>query len=107
MTASFSGQAIRRAILPLYVGRRPLPRVAVIAGYFDDSQAGDGRGGIIYVIGGYLGTVEMWDEVFAPAWNAVLASAPHPITEFKASDCRHKRAQCPLRAYRRGWWAPC
>src|SRR6185437_3722504 len=35
----------------------------------------------------------MWDTVFAPVWSEALASAPHPLSEFKAADCRHARGE--------------
>jgi len=80
---------LSRALVPLYPGKR-LPLVVALAGYFDDSKnANEG----IFAVAGYLSTVELWDEGFAPAWQAVLDSAPHPLAEFKAADCRHKCEQ--------------
>src|SRR5437867_4393875 len=70
-----------RAILPLYIGLR-LPRVVALACYFDDSFDDQ-----IHVIGGFLAPREYWDDDFAPAWRAIISNAPHPIKEFKATDC--------------------
>lgn len=77
-------QSLRRALLPLYVGRKSLPPVTALVGYFDDSKSGDG----IVVVAGYVGHLDTWDEIFAPAWQKVLDSAPHKLSEFKTSDCR-------------------
>ncbi|MEX2110258.1 MAG: DUF3800 domain-containing protein [Gemmatimonadaceae bacterium] len=62
--------------------------MTVISSYFDDSRHGG-----IYVMAGYIGNVEMWDRVFTPAWQEVLDAAPHPLTEFKASDCRQRKGE--------------
>lgn len=77
------------SILPAFVGR-PLPAVLVLAAYFDDSQSPETD---TYTLGGYLAPVNDWDRQFIPAWHAVLESAPHPVTEFKAHDCRMRTGQ--------------
>ena len=78
---------VGRAILPLHVGRG-LPPVVALVCYFDESFDEQ-----IHVVGGYLADVDLWDRVFAPKWNEIIANAPHPITEFKASDCRNGRRE--------------
>lgn len=63
-----------------------------IAAYFDESRnfdETDGSPGVV-AVAGYLGPVTMWEESFTPAWRAVLARAPKPVSEFKAADCRHR-----------------
>jgi hypothetical protein len=59
--------------------------VAAIAAYFDDSK--NVREGI-FAVAGYLSFTDQWDQLFAPEWSRIIKSAPHPIKEFKASDCR-------------------
>lgn len=78
---------VGRAILPLHVGRS-LPPVVALACYFDESFDQQ-----IHVVGGYLAEVDLWDRVFVPAWNKALRNAPHPISEFKASDCETGRRE--------------
>ena len=85
--------SLRQELRPLYIGGRPIPPVAALAAYFDESrrldrQPGDNRPRII-AIAGYLSPVSLWDESLAPKWAKVLADAPHKIREFKAADCRH------------------
>jgi len=76
-----------RLLRPLYLrGQNPYPPVVALAAYFDGSK--NREHGII-AVAGYLGIVEMWDGRFTPTWRKVIDSAPHPITEFKASDCRN------------------
>ena len=53
--------------------------------YFDDSVAG---GGLVSVVAGYLAADQVWAE-FIPRWRKVLDAAPHEISEYKTSDCRH------------------
>jgi len=62
--------------------------------YFDESFHEQ-----IHVVAGYVGTAEMWQRGFSPQWRRALASAPHSLSEFKASDCRNKRNEF------RGWTA--
>lgn len=54
--------------------------------YLDDSK-NENEG--IFVLAGYMGTSDEWDGRFAPAWKRLINEAPHPITEFRASSCRH------------------
>lgn len=61
--------------------------MTILSGYSDDSRTGG-----IYVMADYLSISEMWDEVFAPSWKRVLEEAPYPVTELKASDCRHRNS---------------
>ena len=70
-----------------YQERHPL--VISITCYFDDSYRFDdkGRSGV-FAVAGYIGSTEMWDEELSPGWAAVMNSAPHLLTEFKAADCR-------------------
>lgn len=72
-----------RALLPAYVGCVEFPVVAALAAYVDDSIE-DGA----FVLAGYVGRVDMWDEQFTPAWKKALDAAPHKVKEFKTSDCR-------------------
>jgi len=74
--------SLRRAILAGHAGR-PLPVVIALACYFDESFDEQ-----VHVVAGYMGEVTTWDKAFAPAWSEVIDSAPHRITEFKASECR-------------------
>jgi hypothetical protein len=62
--------------------------VVALACYLDDSFDQQ-----VHVVAGYLGEVEIWKRVFTPAWNEIISGAPHPITEFKASDCRIGRGE--------------
>lgn len=79
-----------RHLLPLYLGRR-LPVVAALAAYFDES--GNDKSGV-YSIAGYIGDVAMFDTWHATAWQyGVIEKAPHPISEFKASDCFGRREE--------------
>jgi hypothetical protein len=57
--------------------------VTVYAAYFDDS-----RGERIHAIAGYFAPLDFWEDRFAPEWKGIIESAPHKISEFKASDCR-------------------
>lgn len=68
----------------LYVGRSKPRWVMALAAYMDDSR----EEGQLHSIAGYLGVLDDWESYFAPEWNAVLEKAPHPLSEFKASDCR-------------------
>ncbi len=72
----------------LYPGRYSLPPVVAVAAYFDDSRKGG-----IYAVAGYVGLVDVWDDAFAPVWNATIKQAPYPITEFAASDCNSGMAE--------------
>lgn len=56
----------------------------VLGCYLDDS-----RGGRRIAVAGYLARQDVWDAVFVPHWKCFLASAPHEISEYKASDCRY------------------
>jgi hypothetical protein len=56
--------------------------------YWDDSFDEQ-----IHVVGGYLAPQRIWDEVFSPAWKGVITNAPHPISEFKSSDCRLRNGE--------------
>src|SRR5947209_4411298 len=73
---------LRDIVRGVFPGRALLPPVVAVATYFDDSRKGG-----IYAVAGYVGHVDAWDEVFAPQWKASIKQAPHPITEFAASDC--------------------
>ncbi|MEX2109068.1 MAG: DUF3800 domain-containing protein [Gemmatimonadaceae bacterium] len=68
---------------------------ARLVGYFDDSRHKyeDSRFGSIFVIAGYVASDEVWERHFIPKWTAVLRDAPHPITEFKTSDCRQRKGE--------------
>ena len=89
----------RRAVPPVSSDR---PREGgapptVLAAYFDDC-----RGEGVHAIAGYMAPLKTWEERFSPEWNAIIAAAPHPISEFKAHDCRFRinefagwtRAEC-------------
>ncbi len=58
--------------------------------FFDESRILDEEAGVpgVVAVAGYLGEAGMWQSSFSPAWQAVLASAHKPISEFKTSDCR-------------------
>jgi hypothetical protein len=47
--------------------------------------------------------MEMWDDVFSPAWRTVIEAAPHKLTEFKASDCRQGQGEFSAQ---NGWTRP-
>jgi len=69
--------------LPLYPGRK-FPFVAALAAYLDESFEERAR---IYAIGGYIADPDLWDAEFQVAWRrCVIDSAPHKVSEFKASD---------------------
>jgi hypothetical protein len=58
---------------------------SIVTCYFDDSATGDLQ---IGVVAGYVAPVEVWDALFAPAWNRVLRDeGPTALSEFKAADC--------------------
>jgi hypothetical protein len=65
-----------------------LPPVIALACYIDESTRGR-----FFSVAGYLGTVDFWDRIFTPEWTKALASAPRPLSEFKASNCRQKRGE--------------
>lgn len=75
-----------------YVGRKLPEWVLVVGCYLDDS-----RGERREAIAGYLAPLGVWDHRFTPMWREFLASAPHKLTEYNASDARSKR----------GDFAPC
>jgi hypothetical protein len=61
---------------------------AVLGAFFDDS--GTHASAPVIVMGGLLGTEEQWD-VFAAAWNALLAHplpGKPPLSRFHLSPCR-------------------
>ncbi len=92
-SGSLARAPLRQELRPLYLAGRPVPSVVAVAAYFDESQRlerepGDTRPGLV-AVAGYVGTVGTWDDHFSPAWRATIESAPHPIREFKAADCRH------------------
>jgi hypothetical protein len=60
--------------------------VTALVGYFDDSRNDDNG---LLVLAGYLAPIDAWDMSFAPQWRQALDAAPHLLSEFKASDCRH------------------
>ena len=62
--------------------------MVAFACYLDESFRGRN-----YSVAGYLGTLDVWDRVFTPAWNKVLSAAPHRLSEFKASDCRQRQGE--------------
>jgi hypothetical protein len=87
----------RRDLRPLHLGLlRPL--VTALAAYFDASRnyEGDASKQIetpsIIAVAGYIAPVDLWDKEFTPAWWEALGranrAAPHPVREFKASNCR-------------------
>lgn len=80
---------VRAELRPLYPGR-VIPPVVAFAAYFDESKS---RNAGILTIAGYLASVESWDSHFVPRWDSVIAGAPQPISEFKASDCRNERGE--------------
>ena len=47
----------------------------------------------LYVVAGYLGETAVWEQVFTPKWSEIISCAPHPISEFKASDCQGRRGE--------------
>jgi len=59
-----------------------------ISCYFDDSHEGG-----IFVVAGYMNTVESWDKEFAPGWFEILRDQSHSLSEFKASDCRQRTGE--------------
>lgn len=61
--------------------------MSVLAGYFDDS-----RDHGMFVVAGYVAPAATWER-FSEAWIQVLGDAPHPLSEFKASDCRHRTGE--------------
>lgn len=61
--------------------------MSVLAGYFDDS-----RDHGMFVVAGYVAPTETWER-FSRAWTQVLEDAPRPVSEFKASNCRHRRGE--------------
>lgn len=81
-------RGFRDVVRGVFSGRWSLAPVVAVAAYFDDSRK---RG--IYSVAGYLGLVGVWDEAFSPIWAATVKQAPHPITEFKASDCSNGLAE--------------
>lgn len=81
---------LRGELLPLYWGRKRLPPVVALAAYFDES---DERTPGILTVAGYVARVESWDQLFTPAWRAMLDAAPHPLTEYKHSDCRQGKRE--------------
>src|SRR6266576_3673834 len=62
--ASLNRGSVYSEVLPAYVGQ-PVPPVMAISCYFDDSHEGG-----IFVVAGYMNTVESWDKEFAPGWFA-------------------------------------
>lgn len=80
------------AVRHIYFGRQK-PRVTVsLTAYFDDSREyWNGWG--FHAIAGYIADTGFWDGIFAPRWKRLLADAPHPLTEFKTSDCRLLRGE--------------
>ena len=69
--------------------------MASLVGYFDDSRYAyeDASLGSICVIAGYVARHEIWEREFTPRWSSALATAPHPISEFKTSDCRQRTGE--------------
>jgi hypothetical protein len=63
--------------------------VVSLVAYFDDSYTEDAS----FALGGYIASVEAWDLAFSPDWFSVLRAAPHPLSEFKASNCRNQRGE--------------
>jgi hypothetical protein len=75
------------AIRSLYVGRPRPGFVVALSVYLDDSrEIKDGNG--FHAIDGYVARTDFWEETFSPAWQALLDSAPHKLSEYKTSDCR-------------------
>jgi hypothetical protein len=66
--------------------------VVALAGYFDDSKNSEG----LIAMGGYLAPVDIWDTQFTPRWEQVLRGAPHPLREFKATDCQNAKREFDL-----------
>ena len=56
--------------------------------YFDDSFDKQ-----VHVVAGYIASVGTWEHFLSSDWNEVIDSAPHKISEFKASDCRQQRGE--------------
>jgi hypothetical protein len=92
MTGMTAERPLWTELRPLYLTGNKLPPVVAIAAYFDDSKNRDG----LIAMGGYLGPVEMWDSQFTPQWERAIKGAPHPIREFKASDCHNGKKEFDL-----------
>jgi hypothetical protein len=69
--------------------------MTTMVGYFDDSRYAYEKAGLgsLCVIAGYVAQQEVWDREFIPRWTAALQAAPHPISEFKTSDCRQRTGE--------------
>jgi hypothetical protein len=67
----------------------------MLVAYFDDSRYSyeDARFGSLCVIAGYVAQQEVWETEFIPRWTAALKGAPHPISEFKTSNCRQRTGE--------------
>lgn len=78
---------LSRTFLKFYPERKS-PFVVSLTAYFDESE----RGGE-YAVAGYLSHTEMWDQVFQKPWMHLIENAVHPISEFKASDCRAQEGE--------------
>jgi hypothetical protein len=57
--------------------------ILVLRVYFDISHQRR-----VHAVGGYIADIDAWDKAISPVWRSVIAAAPHPVKEFKASDCR-------------------
>lgn len=57
----------------------------IIGCYFDESYAQRRA-----AIAAYLAPLTIWDDKFTPTWRRFLASAPHPISEYKTDDIRYR-----------------
>jgi hypothetical protein len=64
-----------------------------LAAYFDDSREKWGGFNYWHTIAGYLAPLKFWEQKFTLKWDALIASAPHRISEFKTSDCRQGKRQ--------------
>lgn len=59
--------------------------MSTLIGYFDDS-----RDHGMFVAAGYIASATIWER-FSDEWAKILDDAPRPLSEFRASDCRHRR----------------
>jgi len=80
---TLSREILRSYVCGLPGSQRESRLLAMLTGYLDDS--GTDRKGPVFVLSGYVSTVQRWEE-FSDDWSTALISGPKPLAYFKMQE---------------------